>query len=105
MSDPDLDDLNLEEDDDLVVLTGEDGEDHPFRLIALLDVDDQQFAMLIPAEQEADDSETADVYLLHYTEDADGMVNFSSIEDPELFAKVQAAAEQAFAEADETTET
>ncbi len=88
------------DDDDVVVLVDEEGVETAYLFIGTVDVEGSTFALLADAEEE-EESENTDVYVFHYNQDEEGGESFEPVEDDELLAKVQAAAEKMFEEAEE----
>ena len=82
-----------EEGDDIVILSDADGNEREFRFLTVLEVDDQQFALLTTLDESEDADAPTEVFIFHYEEDEDGGEVFADIEDEVLFNKVQAAAE------------
>ena len=83
-----------EDDDDIVILTEEDGTEREYIFLALVTVDDKDYAALTPNVEPESDDDPAEVYLYSYTEDAEGYEEFGEIGDTELFKRVQAEAER-----------
>lgn len=76
-----------EDDLDVIVLTDEDGEDHEFELIEILEVGDNEYAVLAPldgedaeAEDTVEDDE-GEAIILRVETDENGDRVFSDIED------------------------
>lgn len=90
-----------EHDDDIVTLVDADGNETDFAMLGTVEVDGDTFAMLTPASDLDNDDENMEVVLMHFEEDEDGGMSFSDIDDEVLYAKVQVAAEAAFAESGE----
>ncbi|MSP55343.1 MAG: DUF1292 domain-containing protein [Myxococcales bacterium] len=88
------------EDSDTVILVDAEGVEREFVFLAVVDMEDEgQFAALTPAEED-EDGENTEVFLFHYEEDEDGAESFTPIEDEDLFARVQTAAEEMFKQMD-----
>ncbi len=82
------------DEDDLVYLTNDEGEDKPFRFLAVVDVDEQEYALLTP-HIEDDDSKELTIFIFRYeTDDEKGMETFGVVEAGELFDRVVARAEE-----------
>ena len=78
-------------DDDTVVLIDAEGNEREYVILAIFEVEDQDYAMLTPADQvEAEDSDELEVFLFEYHEDEDGTANFAGIEDEPTYEKVKA---------------
>ena len=85
----------LDESDELEVVefSDEDGNTYTAAILAVIEVDDQDYAVLAPVEQLEDErSEEMEIFLFHFTEDDDGNEIFSYIEDEAVFQKVRIAA-------------
>lgn len=82
-------------DDDIVVLTADDGEEIPFEVLGVVEVDGQEYALLTPADADEDDEEGVDVHVFRYRETDDGP-EFDDDVDEETYAKVQEAAKALF---------
>jgi uncharacterized protein YrzB (UPF0473 family) len=90
------------EDDEVVVLTTEDGEELAFEVLGVLEVDGKEYALLTPSD-EAEDPEGIDVHIFSYDQKDDGTEVFSDIDDA-VFEKVRAAAERMFGGEDDEDE-
>ena len=89
-----------DDDDDIVTLMDAEGNETDYAFLGTVEVDGDQFAMLTPAAALDNDDENMEVVLMHFEEDEDGGMSFSEIDDEELYARVQTAAEGVFAEGD-----
>lgn len=96
--DDDLLDEEMFEDEDIVVLTDEEGQEMAFRFLTVIEVEEQDFALLTPAEEPEDPEAPTEIFIFHYSQDEDGGEMFAALDDQELFARVQAAAEQALSQ-------
>lgn len=76
-------------DDDLLTLLDEDGQEHSFIVLEILDVDGQSYAILAPAE-DADDDDEGEAYIFRI-ETEDGDDRLVTVEDEEEFDRVAAA--------------
>jgi len=77
--------------EDLVTLVDEDGNEHEFVVLAIVDMDGSEFAMLAPLDQVDDDSEPElELFLFTYQETEDGYAEFGEIEDDATYQAVQA---------------
>lgn len=86
-----LDDSEELETQDIVTLVDEDENEHQFVVLAIVELDDRQFAMLAPLEQVEDDSDPElELFLFTYAETEDGIAEFGEIEDEEVYEAVQA---------------
>ena len=75
----------------VVFLENDQGESVPFALLAMFEVQEQEFAVMIPVEQ-LDDAyeEAAEVFFFHHQDEGDGQFSFSNVDDDDLYGKVQA---------------
>jgi uncharacterized protein YrzB (UPF0473 family) len=72
--------MDLEE-DEVIVLTDDDGEEHEFNLIDTITIDDKEYAILQPVEEE-------EAIILRFGIDDDGDEVLYDIEDDEEWEKV-----------------
>ncbi len=70
-------------DEDLMILSMENGQELECVVLAIYDVDNKQYIALIPSDKY--DDEDADIYLYGYSEDADGNPQLTDIEDDDEF--------------------
>jgi len=75
----------MNEDMDLIVLYDEDGNETEFEVIATLELDDNEYAILLPSDADIDpESEEVDeVYILRMEKDENGEDVLVGIEDEE----------------------
>ncbi len=98
----------FEDDSDVIVLTDENGEDHEFELIEILEVDDHEYAVLTPLDGEAegegetgaDDVDEDEAIILRVETDEKGERIFADIEDDEEWEKVAEAWESSLEDED-----
>lgn len=74
----------MAEEKQLIETVDEDGNIVKFELFDIVEVDEQEYALLLPAESELDDDE---VVLMRLTKDGEDYL-FEAIEDDEEFDKV-----------------
>ena len=98
-------DESEEMDDLLVTFTDEDGNDADFMVLAVMDIDGQDYAMLAPAEQLGDDDsdEGVELYYFKYHEDDEGET-YDEIEDEALLERVHKAFGELMEQSDEDGE-
>lgn len=76
--------------EDLVTLVDEDGAEHEFVVLAVVELEDRQFAMLSPLDQVVDDTtDEMELFLFTYNETDEGYAEFGEIEDDALYEAVQ----------------
>lgn len=85
----------MAEPDEIVTLVDEEGEEHDFTLIEIIEVDGAEYAILLPADE--DDNEAI---ILRLTKDEEGNDLLVDIEDDDEWEKVADAYEEMI-EADE----
>jgi uncharacterized protein YrzB (UPF0473 family) len=79
----------MEDMENVVVLTDENGVETQFEVITALTVDDKEYYVLYPV-----DSEEEDAIVLRLDENEDGEQTLATIEDDDEFEKVAQAYEQ-----------
>lgn len=85
-----LDDSQEIDGEDLVTLVDEDGNEHEFVVLAVVELEGDQFAMLSPVDQvEDEETEELELFLFTYEETDEGYVNFGEIEDDDVYQAVQ----------------
>ncbi len=76
---------------DRVVLVSEDGEELPFVLLAVVEHEGEDYAMLATEAQLLDDSsDEMEVFLFHYQVDEQGIEVYGPIEDDDTYEAVAA---------------
>ncbi len=85
--------------DEVITLVDEDGKEHQFALLDVIEVDENEYAILIPAG-EGDDEEVDEAVILRMEEDADGNEVLVDIEDESEFERVATAWEELLDEED-----
>jgi len=92
---------------DVIVLTDEDGKDHEFELIEILEVDAREYAVLAPldgegaeAGAEPTDEDEDEAIILRVETDENGDRVFSDIEDDAEWEKVAEAWESSLDDED-----
>lgn len=75
------------EENSLIETVDEEGNVINFELYDLIEVEGQEYALLLPADSE-DDSEEAEIILMRATKDGDEYI-FETIEDEDEFNKVE----------------
>lgn len=85
--------------DELIILTDEDGNEHEFSLIDVIEVDDNQYAILLPVEEEEEGEA-----VIFRIEEEDGEDILVDIESDDEFERVVEAWEEILAEEEEFEE-
>ena len=74
------------EENQLIETVDEDGNVINFELYDIVEVDGQEYALLLPAEEE-DDSDEAEIVIMRLTKDGEDYI-FETIDDDDEFNKV-----------------
>lgn len=92
-----------EEIEDIVMITDEDGNQIECIVLAIMEVDGVDYAMLAPVEGvEGDDGDDVELFLFTYSEDEEKEEEyFGPIEDDATYEKVREAFAQLMEQADE----
>ena len=81
-------DENMEELDNIIVLNNENGEEVKFEFLDLVDLDNEQYVVLLPlAEEEEEEGEVVILKLEDTDEDSDEE-SYVSVDDEEVLMKV-----------------
>ena len=82
-------DENMEELDNIIVLNNENGEEVKFEFLDLVELDDEQYVVLLPMT-EGDEEDEGEVVILKVedTEDDSDEESYVSVEDEEVLMKV-----------------
>ncbi len=91
----------MNEEENIVVLTDEEGNEHEFSLIRVIEVDDAEYAILLPLtaeedgeEEEGEEGEEGEVIILKILTDENGEEVLVDIEDDEEWEKVADACQE-----------
>jgi len=90
MSENEIFDNNLEDDPDdyRVTLDLDDGTTVECAILTILEVDGQDYIVLVPVDEDDEPIEEGEVYIYRYYEDEDGTPSLENIETEEEFEKV-----------------
>ncbi|PWL73670.1 DUF1292 domain-containing protein [Candidatus Gastranaerophilales bacterium] len=72
----------------LIETVDEEGNVINFELFDIIEVDEQEYALLLPADADEEDSEEGEIVLMRLTKDGEDYL-FETIEDDEEFKKVE----------------
>ncbi len=89
-------DLLSEEEEEIITLTDEDGNEHEFVVVDVIEVDTLEYAILLPIDTEED--EEAEAVILRLEKDSDGDDVLVDIESEEEWEKVAEAYEELLGE-------
>lgn len=82
-----------DEADEIIMLLDEEGNEHEFALLDVIEVDGNEYAILIPAG-EGEDDEADEAVILRMEQDESGNESLVDIEDEDEFNRVAAAWEE-----------
>lgn len=85
--------------DEVITLVDEDGKEHQFALLDVIEVDENEYAILIPAE-DSDAEEADEAVILRMEEDDEGNEVLVDIDDESEFERVATAWEELLDEED-----
>ena len=85
--------------DEVITLVDEDGKEHQFALLDVIEVDENEYAILIPAE-DGDAEEADEAVILRMEEDDEGNKVLVDIDDEAEFERVATAWEELLDEED-----
>lgn len=87
-----LDDSEEIHEDDIVILVDDDGDEYRFVLLALIELDSGDYAVLAPEEQILDKTrEDVDLTFCEVVRSPDGTEKFNQVEDDDTFQAVKRA--------------
>ncbi|MBO8125850.1 MAG: DUF1292 domain-containing protein [Firmicutes bacterium] len=78
---------------DTLTLVDEEGQEHEFQLLNMLEIKDKRYAVLIPLDEEDNDKEEGTAVVLRVEEDENGEEYLTDIADDEEFNMVVEALE------------
>lgn len=82
-------DENMEDLDNIIVLNNEDGEEVKFEFLDLVDLDDEQYVVLLPMVEDNEEEEGEVVILkLEDTDEDSDEESYVSVDDEEVLMKV-----------------
>jgi putative Holliday junction resolvase len=101
--------LNDEATDEIVTLTDEEGQDHEFVLVDVLELNEREYAILLPFDdvtegsdkEDAVDEEEMEAVILRIEKDANGEEQLAEIEDEQEWQSVVDAYEAMLDEGDD----
>lgn len=80
-------DLENEEIDNIIILNDENGEEVPFEFLDLIELDGEEYVVLLPVEEEDTDADEVVILRLEDTESEDEE-SYVSVDDEEILNKV-----------------
>jgi uncharacterized protein YrzB (UPF0473 family) len=88
--------IKLTEEDEVVTLVDEEGAEHDFTVIDIIEVKGAEYAIMLPVDEENNEA-----IILKFSKDEDGNELLVDIEDDEEWEKVSDAWEEMIAEEEE----
>ena len=80
---------NLSDDEDIcVTLDMDDGTQVDCEIVTIFDVNDQDYIVLLPLNEDGEENEEGTVYIYRYFEDEDGNPSLENIEDDDEYEVV-----------------
>ncbi len=74
--------------DILVTLTMDDDSEVECSILTIFELDDQDYIVLLPLDENGDENEDGEVFIYRYLEDEDGNPSLENIEDEEEYEAV-----------------
>ena len=85
-----MDEENMEELDNVIVLNNEDGEEVKFEFLDLIDLDNEQYVVLLPITEDGEAEDDGEVVILKLedTDEDSDEESYVSVDDEEVLMKV-----------------
>ena len=81
---------NLSDDENIcVTLDMDDGTQVDCEIVTIFDVNDQDYIVLLPLDEDGEENEEGTVYIYRYFEDEDGNPSLENIQDDEEYEAVE----------------
>ena len=78
-----------EENDNIIVLNDENGEEVPFEFLDLIELDGEEYVVLLPVEDEENEEEAGEVVILKVEDtESENEESYVSVDDDEILNKV-----------------
>ncbi len=87
----------MTEQEEVITLVDEEGAEHDFTVIDIIEVDGSEYAILLPVEED-NEEESNEAIILKFARDEEGSELLVDIEDDEEWEKVSDAWEEMLAE-------
>ena len=81
-------DENMEELDNIITLNNENGEEVQFEFLDLVDLDDEQYVVLLPVAEDEEDEGEVVILKLEDTDEESEEESYVSVDDEEVLMKV-----------------
>ncbi|MCI8635647.1 MAG: DUF1292 domain-containing protein [Eubacterium sp.] len=95
--------MNMLPDDDdnmYVTLDMDDGTQVECEIITIFDIEDQDYIVLLPLDEDGEENDEGTVYIFRYFEDEDGNPSLENIQSDEEFEAVEERFDELLDEAD-----
>ena len=82
--------MNEELDDNIILLHDEDGQEVKFEFLDLVELDDEEYVVLLPVSEEGEEDDDGEVVILKLedTDDESKEESYVGVEDEEVLSKV-----------------
>lgn len=82
--------MNEELDDNIILLHDEDGQEVKFEFLDLVELDDEEYVVLLPVSEEGEEDDDGEVVILKLedTDDESEEESYVGVEDEEVLSKV-----------------
>lgn len=80
--------VNSEDDDIVVTVSMDDGSEVTCEILTIFDVEDQDYIVLLPLDDNGNPSDDGEVFIYRYFEDEDGTPSLDNIASDEEYEKV-----------------
>ena len=90
--------VDNEDDDVVVTLNLDDGSEVTCEILTIFDLNDQDYIVLLPLDENGDENEEGEVYIYRYFEDETGAPSLDNIESDEEYAAVSAKFDELYGE-------
>ena len=90
--------VDNEDDDVVVTLNLDDGSEVTCEILTIFDLNDQDYIVLLPLDENGDENEEGEVYIYRYFEDETGAPSLDNIESDDEYAAVSAKFDELYGE-------
>ena len=90
--------VDNEDDDVVVTLNLDDGSEVTCEILTIFDLNDQDYIVLLPLDENGEENEEGEVYIYRYFEDETGAPSLDNIESDEVYAAVSAKFDELYGE-------
>ena len=90
--------VDNEDDDVVVTLNLDDGSEVTCEILTIFDLNNQDYIVLLPLDENGNENEEGEVYIYRYFEDETGAPSLDNIESDEEYAAVSAKFDELYGE-------